>query len=78
MNINNYARLLSYVISNFVMKDIIVEQSFVLINPAYDLSPVHTMTDLADFDQINYLKISLNNNMYTQTSLTVSSITVPS
>ena len=29
MNVNNWARLLSYVISNFVMKDIFVEQFFV-------------------------------------------------
>ena len=34
MNIDNGARFLSYVISNFVMKDIFVEQFFVLINPA--------------------------------------------
>ena len=56
------------------MKDIFVEQFFVLINPVWDLSPLHAMTDsdLADFGQIFYLKISLNNNMYTHTSLTVS------
>ena len=61
------------------MKDIFVEQFFVLINPVWDLSPVHTMTDsdLADFGQILYLKISLNNNMYTHTSLTISSIIMP-
>ena len=35
------------------MKDIFVEQFFVLTNPAEDLSPVHTMTDLADLDQID-------------------------
>ena len=61
------------------MKDIFVEQFFVLINPVWDLSPVHTMTDsdLAEFDSIcqHYLKISLN--MYTHTSLTVSSIIMP-
>ena len=34
MNIDNGARLLSYVTSNFVMKGIFVEQFFVLINPA--------------------------------------------
>ena len=33
-------------------------------------------TDLADFDQIHYLKISLN-NMYTHNSLTISSIIMP-
>ena len=60
------------------MKDIFVEQFFVLINPVWDLSPVHTMTDLEDFGQIHYLKISLRNNMYTHTSLTVSSIIMPS
>ena len=53
------------------MKDIFVKQFFVLINPVWNSSPVHTMTD---FGQIHYLKISLNNNMYTHTSLTVSSI----
>ena len=60
------------------MKDIFVEQFFVLINPVWDLSPAHTMvdTDLADFDQIHYLKISLN-NMYTHNSLTISSIIMP-
>ena len=39
------------------------------------------MTDLADlvkFGQIDYLKISVNNNMNTHTSLTVSSIIMPS
>ena len=30
------------------MKDIFAEQFFVLINPVWDLSPAHTMTDLAD------------------------------
>ena len=45
------------------MKDISAEQFFVLINLVWDLSPVHTMTDLEDFGQIHYLKISLNNNM---------------
>ena len=34
-------------------------------------------SDLADFDQIQYLKISLNNNMYSNTSLTVLSIIMP-
>ena len=29
------------------------------------------MTDLADFGQIYYLEISLNNNMYTHTSLII-------
>ena len=33
MNADNQARLLSYVKSNFVMKDISMEQFFVLINP---------------------------------------------
>ena len=60
------------------MKDTFAEQFFVLINPVWDLSPVHTMTDLEDFGQIHYLKISLKNNMYTHTSLTVSSIIMPS
>ena len=46
------------------MKDIFVEQFFVLINPVWDSSPVHTMTE---FGQIHYLKISLNNNMYADT-----------
>ena len=46
------------------MKDIFVEQFFVLINPVWDSSPVHTMTE---FGQSHYLKISLNNNMYTDT-----------
>ena len=47
------------------MKDIFVEQFFVLINPVWDLSPVvHTMTDLTDFGQIYYLEISLNSSMY--------------
>ena len=53
------------------MKDIFVEQFFVLINPVSGSSPAYTMTD---FGQIHYLKISLKNNMYTHTSLTVSSI----
>ena len=38
------------------------------------------MTDLADlvkFGQIDYPKISVNNNMNTHTSLTVSSIIMP-
>ena len=58
------------------MKDIFAEQFLALINPVWDLSPVHTMadSDLADFDQIQYLKISLSNNMYSNTSLTVLSI----
>ena len=56
------------------MKDIFVEQFFVLTNPVWDSSPVHNMTD---FGQIHYLKISLNNNMYTHTSLTVSSSIMP-
>ena len=56
------------------MKDIFVEQFFVLTNPVWHSSPVHNMTD---FGQIHYLKISLNNNMYTHTSLTVSSIIMP-
>ena len=34
MNVNNWARLLHYVIPNFVMKDFFVEQFFVLTNPA--------------------------------------------
>ena len=39
------------------MKDIFVEQFFVLINPVWNLSPVHTMaeSDLADFCQIHYI-----------------------
>ena len=52
MNVANGTRLLSYVISNFVMKDIFVEQFYALINPAYDLSPVHTMADLIGLGQI--------------------------
>ena len=56
------------------MKDIYVEQFFVLINPVWDSSPVHNMTA---FGQIHYLKISLNNNIYTHTILTVSSIIMP-
>ena len=35
------------------MKDIFVERFFVLINPDWDLSSVHTMTDLTDFGQIH-------------------------
>ena len=46
------------------MKDIFVEQFFVLINPVWDSSPVHNMTE---FGQIHYQKISLNNNMYVDT-----------
>ena len=38
------------------MKDTFVEQFFVLVNPIWDSSPVHTM---AEFGQIHYLKISL-------------------
>ena len=34
MNVDDSARLLRYLISNFVMKDIFEEQFFVLINPA--------------------------------------------
>ena len=34
MNIDDGARLLSYVISNFIMKEIFAEQFFVLIDPA--------------------------------------------
>ena len=45
--------------------DIFDEKFFVLIIPLVDLSPVHIMTDLTDFRQIDYLKISVNNNMYT-------------
>ena len=65
MNLNNWARLLSYV---NIFKDIFVEQFFVLINPVWDLSPVDTITDsdLADFGQILHLEISLNNNMHTR------------
>ena len=33
MNVDNWARLLSCAISNFVVKDIFVEQPFILINP---------------------------------------------
>ena len=68
-------------ISNFVMKNNFVEQFFVLINPVWNLSPIHTMADsnLADFCQIHYIPniFFLNNNMYTHTSLTVSSIIMP-
>ena len=56
------------------MKDIFVEQFFVLINPVWELSPAYNMTD---FGQIHYIKISLNNNMYTNTRLTVSSFIKP-
>ena len=56
------------------MKDIFVEQLLFLINPVQDSSPVNSMTD---FGQIHYLRTSLNNNMYTHTSLTVSSIIMP-
>ena len=52
MKIANGTKLLSYVISNFVMKDIFVEQFFALINPAYDLSPVHTIPNLIGLGQI--------------------------
>ena len=41
------------------MKDIFVEQFFVLINPVWDSSLVYTMTE---FGQIHYLKISPNKN----------------
>ena len=34
MNVDDGARLLSYVISNFIMKEIFAEQFFVLIDPA--------------------------------------------
>ena len=56
------------------MKNILVEQFFLLINPVWDLLPVYTMADLVDFGSIHYLEISLNNDVYTHTSLTVSSI----
>ena len=46
------------------MKEIFVEQFFVLINLVWDSSPVHTKTE---FGQIHYLKIFLNNNMYADT-----------
>ena len=78
MNVDNRARFLSYVISNFVMRHIFVEPFFVLNNPDQDLTPVHTMTDLADLAQIDWLNMSLNNKMYTPTSLTLSSIITPS
>ena len=52
MKVANGTKLLSYVISDFVMKDIFVEQFFALINPAYDLSPVHIMPDLIGLGQI--------------------------
>ena len=61
-------------ITNFVMKDIFLEQFFLLINPVWDSSLVYTMTD---FGQIHYLKISLNNNMYAHPGLAVSSIIMP-
>ena len=35
------------------MKDILVEQFFILINPAEDLSSAHIMTDLLDLGQID-------------------------
>ena len=57
------------------MKYIFVEQFFVLINPFWGSLPVHTMTD---FGLIHYLKIYLNNSMYTHTSLAVLSIIMPS
>ena len=53
------------------MKDIFVEQLFVLINPVWDSLPVHTMTE---FLPNSLLKISLNVNMYVDTGLAVSSI----
>ena len=56
------------------MKDIFVQRSFVLINPVWDSSPVHNMTD---FGQTHYLKLFLNNNMYKHISLTVSSNIMP-
>ena len=46
------------------MKDIPVEQFFVLINLVWDSSPAHTITG---FGQIRYLKIFLSNNMYADT-----------
>ena len=52
-----------------------VEEFLFLIDPVWDSSPALTMTD---FGQTHYLKISLNNNMYTHTSLlSVSSIIMP-
>ena len=56
------------------MKNVFAEQFFVLINSVWDSSPVNNMTD---FEQIHFLKVSLNNNMYTRTSLTLSSIIMP-
>ena len=56
------------------MKNILVEQFFCLINPVWDLLPVYTMADLVDFGRIHYLEISINHDVYTHTSLTVSSI----
>ena len=66
MHVNNWARTEQdhVQISNFVIKVIFVEQFFVLINPVRETSPAHTMTE---FGQVNYLKISLNNNMYAET-----------
>ena len=43
MNADIRTRLLSYVRSNFVMKDIYIEQFLVLIDLAQDLSHVHVM-----------------------------------
>ena len=57
------------------MKYIFVEQFFVLINPVWGSLPVHTMTD---FGPTHYLKIYLNNSMYTYTSLSVSSLIMAS
>ena len=44
---------ISYVKFNLAMKDIFVEELFVLINPAWDLSPVHVVIDLEDLDKID-------------------------
>ena len=52
MNIGIRTIILSYVLSNSVMRYIFVKQFFVLINPAYDLSSVHDMIDLLDLGQI--------------------------
>ena len=52
MNIGIRTIILSYVISNSVMRYIFVKQFFVLINPTYDLSSVHDMIDLLDLGQI--------------------------
>ena len=57
------------------MKDIFVEQFLILINLVWVSSPVHNKTDLG---QIHYRKISLSNNIYTHTSLTVSLIIMSS